>query len=161
MKNIENYLSGEYGTTLDSENAPDIGGMGLMGGLRPDFLTSSDDVAFRQEIKGLANQLLKVRSGAAVTDQEYKRFLEEVGSGNFSTEQNLFSGLKKMKRDIVDQTKNATKVYGDDVLNTYLDRTGTFLYNDKQEESEVKRKDKTGRIAIFDAKTKKFKRYED
>ena len=91
----------KQGVDLDApetHNKADIQGIGLLGQLRPDFLTSNTSVDFRQNVQSLANQLLKTRSGAAVTDQEYARFLKEAGSGNFSNEANLMSGLRKMKR---------------------------------------------------------------
>lgn len=128
MQDIENYLDAEYNANLDKPKDIDIGGMGVMGGLRPDFLTDEGDVSFRQNVQSLANQLLKVRSGAAVTDQEYRRFLKEVGSGNFSSEKDLMNGLKKMREDIKNQTANITKTYGKDVSKEYIDRTGVQLY---------------------------------
>lgn len=141
MKEIESYLSDAYDTTLDDrDNVPDIEGIGVMGGFRPDALTDSGDVSFRQNIQSLANQLLKARSGAAVTDQEYRRFLREVGSGNFSTEKDLFQGLRKMREDIKMQTRNAAKVYGEDTFNLYKERTGVELYDETTPQKKQSKK---------------------
>ena len=137
MQDIENYLDAEYNANLDKPKDIDIGGMGVMGGLRPDFLTDEGDVSFRQNVQSLANQLLKVRSGAAVTDQEYRRFLKEVGSGNFSSEKDLMNGLKKMREDIKNQTANITKTYGKDVSKEYIDRTGVQLYKGGKSSDKV------------------------
>lgn len=137
MQDIENYLDAEYNANLDKPKDIDIGGMGVMGGLRPDFLTDEGDVSFRQNVQSLANQLLKVRSGAAVTDQEYRRFLKEVGSGNFSSEKDLMNGLKKMREDIKNQTANITKTYGKDVSKEYIDRTGVQLYEGGKSSDKV------------------------
>lgn len=143
MKDIENFLSDKYDSTLENPKKDiDIEGIGVMGGFRPDFLTDEEDVSFRQNVQGLANQLLKARSGAAVTDQEYRRFLKEVGSGNFSTEQNLMDGLKKMKRDIADQTANITQSYGKDVRKEYEDATGLNLYQGGKADKAQKRDSK-------------------
>jgi hypothetical protein len=137
IKDIEGYLTDKYNVNLDSPTKDlkkvDVEGIGLLGNLRPDFLTSSQDVSFRQNVAKLANTLLKARSGAAVTDQEYARFLREVGSGNFSNEIDLLNGLKKMKQDIVTQNKNIGKTYGDDVLQEYETRTGNKLLTEGEE----------------------------
>jgi len=131
LENINSYLDKKFNVNLNSNEKDlkkvDIEGIGFLGAMRPDFLTNKDDVEFRQQVSSLANALLKSRSGAAVTDQEYGRFLKEVGSGNFSTESNLLSGLKKMQRDIEDQNKNIGKIYGKDVLDEYQSRTGIQL----------------------------------
>jgi hypothetical protein len=131
LENINSYLDRKFNVNLNSNEKDlkkvDIEGIGFLGAMRPDFLTNKEDVEFRQQVSSLANALLKSRSGAAVTDQEYGRFLKEVGSGNFSTESNLLSGLKKMQRDIEDQNKNIGKIYGKDVLDEYQSRTGIQL----------------------------------
>jgi hypothetical protein len=75
----------------------------------------------------LANLLLKSRSGAAVTDPEYARFLKEAGTGNFSSETDLMSGLAKMKKNLIDINKNIGLKYGKDVLAEYQNRTGLKL----------------------------------
>lgn len=127
MGNINDYLETNYGKDLSTIEDASIPGVGFMGKYRPDFTMDSKDVNFRQNVASLANSLLKSRSGAAVTDQEYKRFLEEVGSGNFSNEKNLLTGLKKMQQDIQGQNRNVGKIYGDEISNEYESRTGDKL----------------------------------
>jgi hypothetical protein len=126
MSQIDDYLQNVGFDLEDSsiEDAPDIPGMGFLGGFRPDMLTGSEHIQFRQKVQALANDLLKDLSGAAVSDQEYRRFLRSVGSGNFSTEKDLVSGLKKMQEDIRNRTTNAVKAGGEDVYQEYKDRTG-------------------------------------
>lgn len=133
MKEIEDYLGKEYGVSLDSPKNVDIEGVGILGTLRPSFTMSQGDVGFRQNVQALANQLLKARSGAAVTDQEYARFLKEVDSGNFSSEANLMTGLRKMRDDIRDQTSNIANTYGKDVFDEYTDRTGLDFYSPEED----------------------------
>ena len=124
---IEGYLA-ERGADLDHpDSAPEIPGMGLLGGFRPDVLTPTADVSFRQNVQALANRLLKARSGAAVTDTEYRRFLMEAGSGDFSSEQNLMTGLKKMRDDIKLQSTNILKSADPDAAREYEHRTGVNL----------------------------------
>lgn len=140
IENINDYLTNKFGVNLKSSDKDlkkvDVEGIGMLGQLRPDFLTDKEDVSFRQNVSSLANLLLKSRSGAAVTDQEYNRFLKEVGSGNFSTEANLLSGLKKMQKDIEDQNKNIGKIYGKDVLEEYQSRTGIKLLTESDSASK-------------------------
>ena len=126
---IETYLEKQGAILNDPKtyNKVSIPGMGVGGGLRPDMLTPKEAVDFRQNVQSLANQLLKVRSGAAVTDPEYNRFLKEVGAGNFSTEVDLLSGLRKMKRDINLQKENILKSAEPEVRQEYLKRMGMPL----------------------------------
>jgi hypothetical protein len=139
LSSINDYLNTKFNVNLNSDEKDlkkvDIEGIGFLGAMRPDFLTNKEDVAFRQQVSSLANSLLKDRSGAAVTDQEYARFLKEIGSGNFSSEANLLSGLKKMQKDIEDQNKNIGKIYGKDVLDEYQSRTGLQLRTEPESNS--------------------------
>lgn len=126
MNEINAFLM-KQGVDVDvpeTHNKASIQGMGVGGQLRPDFLTSNSAIDFRQNVQSLANQLLKTRSGAAVTDQEYARFLKEAGSGNFSNEANLMSGLRKMKRDIKLQRDNILKTASPEAQAEFAKRMG-------------------------------------
>lgn len=76
-----------------------------------------EEATFRSAIAEFENELLKLRSGAAVTENEYKRFKKEVANTNVSPDQFLatlnrniislqnkksiyLTGLKKAKYDI-------------------------------------------------------------
>jgi len=61
----------------------DIPGIGKVEGssLIPDFFRTDEATMNRSDLAGLANQVLKLRSGAAVTDPEMKRFLTELAAG--------------------------------------------------------------------------------
>lgn len=147
MGELESFIL-KQGVLLDDPNSykkANIPGMGVGGGWRPDFATPQEAVDFRQNVQSLANQLLKVRSGAAVTDQEYARFLKEVGSGNFSSEANLMTGLRKMKRDIHLQKNNILKSADPEARNEYLKRMGEEI---QSVSNTVKMRDPKGNIRI-------------
>ena len=158
FKIIDDYLTEQGGILGDKETYKNVSipGMGVAGGMRPDFATPVEAVEFRQNVQSLANRLLKQRSGAAVTDQEYRRFLKEVGSGNFSNEANLMTGLAKMKQDLNDLEENIVKSADPKAQVEYKRRMGIA----SEPKSEIKRKTKDGKIAVFDS-NKKFLRYEE
>jgi hypothetical protein len=61
-------------------------------GMSPDFTTMN------QAYAGVRDQILKARSGAQVTDQEAKRFLQEIGdpyTGDYKQRLELFTAQRK------------------------------------------------------------------
>ncbi len=147
---IEDYLKGmnvDLANEKTFKNVEDIPGMGVGGSFRPDFATPNDAVQFRQNVQSLANQLLKQRSGAAVTDQEYRRFLKEVGSGDFSSEENLMTGLAKMKKDLISLEDNIMKSADPKALKEYKRRMG--IMEEAPESDMVKMKIPNGKIKLI------------
>ena len=126
LQRIEDTLN-KYKTSIEDKNPKsDLPGIGPMDNLKPDFLLSNDGLELRQNIQGLANYLLKQRSGAAVSDQEYARFLKESGAGKFQNNKSVLSGLRKMKADLQNQVRNIESV-DDDAKKAYIERTGQDL----------------------------------
>jgi hypothetical protein len=72
-------INGQLGLYKDRP----LPGIGRVQGLMPDIAVSDEAQLLRSNLSGVANQLLKLRSGAAVTDQEMRRFLREVANGVF------------------------------------------------------------------------------
>jgi hypothetical protein len=62
----------------------------------------------RQETASVANILLKSRSGAAVTNPEYRRFLEEAGTGAIMSEERFKQGIRMMRQDM-ENIKNTVR----------------------------------------------------
>jgi cytochrome c556 len=82
-----------------------------------------DGKALRQETQRLANVLLKSRSGAAVTDQEYRRFLAEMGSGSAMSEAAFKRGISMMRRDI-DNIKDTVRNENPDMYDEVMGGRG-------------------------------------
>jgi hypothetical protein len=166
LENLDNTMK-TLGVSFDSLNGKDLPGFGRTGVL-PNIATSQSGVNFRQDVSGLANALLKSRSGAAVTSQEEKRFLEEMGTGKTTfSDINVLRGLKKIK-EIMERRAKTIEAYPDEVKTTLKERTGLELPSEvlsrigspKAVSGEVERITKDGQTAIFDAKTKQFLRYK-
>jgi hypothetical protein len=60
---------------------------------------SPKEASFRAAVSSLKNQLLKLRSGAAVTDQEFERILSELPTENDPTE-NFKQKLRQTKENV-------------------------------------------------------------
>lgn len=67
----------------------------------------------------LSNVILKSRSGAAVTDSELRRFLQEAGTNKGMPEQQLVKGLKLVRQWFDAQKRNVRGGYSPEVVDTY------------------------------------------
>lgn len=128
-------------TTLDKideilskpENKKDIPGYGVVSGTVREIplvgsivnaASSADATDLRQAIQNLANITLKDRSGAAVTDAEYKRFQQEFANGAFKTEKQLKQTLDRYKTYIEKKKQNLAAGAAPEVIEEYVDRGG-------------------------------------
>ena len=121
-----NVVDGILSKYTENGKVGDIPGYGVLGGLKPGIITSEDGKELRANLQGMANILLQARSGAAVTDQEYRRFLKEASTGTWTTEASLLKGLKKMKQDIESRRTNILKGFRPDVVQEYETNEGNF-----------------------------------
>lgn len=125
LENLSNTMN-KLGVSFDSLKGKDLPGYGATGFI-PNIMASKEGVNLRQDVSGLANALLKSRSGAAVTNQEEKRFLEEMGTGKTTmSDENVRRGLKKIK-DIMERRTKMIEAYPDEVKVTLKERTGMKL----------------------------------
>ena len=111
--------------TID-KNGGSIPGYGRAESLMPDFLVSAEGQAMRQAVASFANVLLKTRSGAAVTEPEQQRFLQELGTGKLMSEDRLKQGLEMMKGLLESEKKNAAAGVSNDVLDSYMGTPGAI-----------------------------------
>jgi hypothetical protein len=119
----------------------DVPGVGRLTGAVPSALLSEEGNDVRQAVASVRNIVLNARSGAAVTDQELRRLVEELGTGIGQSESALRRGLQKV-RDRMDVIKaNATAGVSDDVLNTYTERGGLKLQRGVPEKKKPEVKD--------------------
>lgn len=110
-------------TKFDGQDVPGLGATGMI----PGFLLSDEGKDVRQKIATLRNIVLKDRSGAAVTDQEMRRLLEELGTGVFTTDEQFRNAVNNIEKRFNAVKSNAVAGVDDDVLRTYSERGGIPL----------------------------------
>jgi hypothetical protein len=76
-----------------------VEGIGLAESYVPNLFLGEQGVRNRTNLHQVANVLLKQRSGAAVTDQEYARFLKELQAGKIPDEKSIRTHLGKIAQD--------------------------------------------------------------
>jgi hypothetical protein len=99
-------------------------GLGRGSGLVPDWLQGAEGENLRQALAGVKNVLLKSRSGAAVTESELRRFVEELGSGGFRSEETLRKGIERIRTRFETVKGNAVAGVNDEVKSQYEERGG-------------------------------------
>lgn len=105
----------------------DIPGYGPVSGNLPQFMLTREGQMLRQKIAQLQNLTLKDRSGAAVTNQELQRLLNEIGTGVFSTDDQLRSGLANVRRNLDAVKRNVVAGVDEATLREYQARGGLPL----------------------------------
>ena len=94
MLNAYNELSKQF------DGNKDVAGIGFLDSMVPGVLLSNQGQANVERLNHLSNVFLKLRSGAAVTDPEYKRFLMESQAGKVPTERAVRQWMKHMGSDM-------------------------------------------------------------
>jgi hypothetical protein len=93
----------------------------VMGGI-PSFALPAEAQMARSDMSAAANILLKIRSGAAVTESENRRFLTEIASGAGMDEKALRHGWENVRREFEAKKGNILAQADDATLNTYNER---------------------------------------
>jgi hypothetical protein len=102
----------------------DAPGVGRVAGALPAFMLSKEGNNLRQAVAQVRNIVLSARSGAAVTDQELRRLVEELGTGMGQSEESLRTGLQRVRERLEAIKTNAAAGVSDDVRRVYEDRGG-------------------------------------
>lgn len=102
-------------------------GYGVVDGLKPMWALSQDGQTLRQAVAQLANINLKVRSGAAVTQQEYDRFKQELGNSAFVPEARIRQGIGQMQNLVEAEKKHFVAGTPRDVVKSYEENGGMPL----------------------------------
>jgi hypothetical protein len=102
----------------------DIPGFGMLDRITPGFLLSDNAKDIRQNVQSLSNMVLKMRSGAAVTDSEMRRVLTELGQGNFTSEDQILKGLQIIRRVTDAEATNIGAGFDQGILDEYQTRAG-------------------------------------
>jgi hypothetical protein len=77
----------------------DIPGVGLTGKF-PLFALSDKGSEISELVTGLRNQLLYLRSGAQINEQEFQRLSRSLGAVTFASDRDLIQGLKNFKSEM-------------------------------------------------------------
>jgi hypothetical protein len=103
----------------------DIPGIGKTG-MAPNMWVSDEAVGIRQGLAAVRNKLLKVRSGAAVTDPEMARFAQELITtmDTISTDRELRLTWPQVAAGIAQIEKGILAGYPEDVVGTFQGRLG-------------------------------------
>lgn len=122
---------------------------------------SSDARSLAGAIAAVFNKELKDKAGSTVTNPEMERLRIEFGAGKFNTEAEMIDALKRYKQAVSQEFKNREAGFDPAVVGRYTQQGGTTSKSvGSGHVSEVKRKTKDGKTAIFDGSTKQFLRYE-
>lgn len=137
LPEMESSLGTIEGTLRQVGDKGDLPGFGATA-MVPNIMLSSAGQDLRQQVQSLSNVIIKSRSGAAVTDQELKRFLLEAGQGKTMGDDQLRHGIGLIRKWF-DQQKAATfSGYDKDVVAKYQEQypidTGLFNYNNGAED---------------------------
>lgn len=84
---------------------------------------------FRSAFQNIFNQILKIRSGAAVTDPEFIRLQREYAEGRFNAEPEMVNALQRLKRVQKRSFKNTESAFKPEVVDSYR-QAGGQTYED-------------------------------
>lgn len=136
-----NDLVAHGGGKLDKDGTitfgDDIPGVGPLASRAPDFLLSEKGKRFRQELGHLAADVVKDKSGAAVTDKE-RADLMRVLQGGFRTEEQIQTGLSIVHRYGNRKLKNVESSFDGSVREAYRQNRGAAAAESREDdESDV------------------------
>ena len=131
----------KFSTQLDREDIPEFGealrtaenmlarytgdripGYGRAESLVPDALGTDEMQIVRSALQGAANMLLKLRSGAAVTEPEQVRFIREVASGKGMSVAAMRTGWENLRKAYDAKVDNLVSGIDDETLALYNER---------------------------------------
>jgi hypothetical protein len=114
MENAIDILERTLNTSIKREGiGVDLPGAGPIGGRVPLYLTSRAGKALRADFERASNILLKLRSGAAVTEPEMNRFMQEMSGGTSTADEALlFRNINILRQDLENRKMGFIKQYG-------------------------------------------------
>jgi hypothetical protein len=125
LRDLESYIQ----KLASAGKGGDLPGVGFFGGRSP--ITSTEGRTLRAKLATFQNIVLKERSGAAVTENELLRIVNELAGGETTKNEKAFlialhgarNALEKEKLEVINS-------FGDQkALNKYLENEGIGLYD--------------------------------
>lgn len=114
---------------MDKYKGKELPGFNPVDSLLPTALVSQEGQQLRQAVASFANVLLKTRSGAAVTDPEQRRFMEELGTGKLMSSSRLRQGIQQMQSLLDSEKRNVAAGVSGDVLDAYANAGGDIDFS--------------------------------
>lgn len=105
----------------------DIPGVGYVEGFLPGWAQSPDGKAVRSQVQGVANDLLKLYSGGAVTLNEAERRQIEMMAGGGYTENDLYTAWPMIVNRYNEAIANIQGGYSPEAVRLYRQRGGPAL----------------------------------
>lgn len=102
----------------------DIPGVGKLDALKPDFLQSTDALEIQNQARSLVDTLLKMQSGAGVSNEERANKYRQYGIGG-ADERAFRLGLDRLAADLNEELKAKGAGFKPEVVQTYRARGGT------------------------------------
>ena len=125
LRDLENYIS----TLAKSGEGGDLPGVGFFGGRSP--ITSTKGRVLRAKLAQFQNIVLKERSGAAVTESELNRIVNEMAGGEVTKDEKALLSSLASARNALEREKleviNSFK--GQKALGRYLKDEGIQIYD--------------------------------
>lgn len=157
----------KYSSFLDKESVPEFGAAldivertlgryepgklpayGRVVSAVPEWALDNEGQIIRGDMAGAANILLKARSGAAVTEPEMRRFLQEVGSGKGMSEEKFRNGWKNIRESFDAKRHSIAASVSPEVHQEFIGRGG--------KDWRVKPADKAPAVSADDALINKY-----
>ena len=88
------------------------------------WLESEEGKKADQSVFGIVSQLLKLQSGAAVSEKEVARKMTELGFGQDAGPQSFRRGLRNLRKELSNTVKQKYSGYKPGVVKTYEERGG-------------------------------------
>ena len=125
LRDLENYIA----TLARQGEGGDLPGVGFFGGRNP--FTSTKGRLLRSKLAAFQNVVLKERSGAAVTESELNRIVNELAGGETTKNEkallialaNARNALEREKLEVINSFS------GNKALNKYLSEEGISIYD--------------------------------
>ena len=124
LRDLENYIS----TLAKQGEGGDLPGVGFFGGRNP--FTSTKGRILRSKLAAFQNVVLKERSGAAVTESELNRIVNEMAGGEVTKDEDALLIALANARNAIEREKLEVinSFSGQKSLNKYLSEEGISIY---------------------------------
>ena len=108
-----------------ADGSGNLPGINIAEQAKGNFLGSEADAEVIQALAAIENALLKERSGAAVTESEYTRFLKEVQAG-FRDDAAVIRFIKSLRAAVELEKSAITGAFRPEVRNRYWQQSGWY-----------------------------------
>lgn len=125
IADIINSIEQFNNSTRGVEDLPGFGA----GYSLPDLLVGEGGRDLRQTVSTIRNNILKARSGGAVTPQEAERFLQELGEGYTKNDKQLLTGVANLEQAVREKLNNIASGYDPRSIEIYKKRGGKVTPN--------------------------------